>query len=105
MLIHVNKNYIARQKTGKGRMCARLVQAWHNMGVPVTDDPEVRADIALHIGRMNYKSRARKHVLRVGPANITTTMNWRKINAEKAKSVKKAKAIVYQSWYSSASSS
>lgn len=100
MLIHVNKNYFARGKTGKGKFAGRLVRVWREMGVEVTEDSKVKADIAFHIGRMNYESWAKKHVLRVGPASIDTNMNWRKINYEKAESVKKADAIVYQSKYS-----
>jgi len=100
MLIHINKNYFSRGKTGKGRFAQRLVKVWREIGVDVTTDSRIKADIALHIGRMNYKSKARKHVLRVGPANIDTNMNWKKINREKAASVKAADAIVYQSKYS-----
>jgi glycosyltransferase involved in cell wall biosynthesis len=100
MLVHVNKNYFARGKTGKGKFAGRLVRAWREMGIEVTEDSKVKADIALHIGRMNYESWAKRRVLRVGPACIDTNMNWRKINHEKAKSVKKADAIVYQSRYS-----
>ena len=100
MIIHVNKNYFARGKTGKGKFAGRLVRAWREMGIEVREDSKVKVDIALHIGRMNYESWAKKHVLRVGPACIDTNMNWRKINHEKAKSVKKADAIVYQSKYS-----
>lgn len=96
----MNENYIARQKTGKGKFTARLVEAWQKMGMDITPDPKAKADIALHIGRCNYSSKAKKHVLRVGPANINTNMNWRKINKEKARSVKIADAIVYQSRYS-----
>lgn len=100
MKIHVNKNYFSRGKTGKGRFCQRLVKAWKEMGIEVTEDQDAKADIALHIGRINYSSKARKHVLRVGPANIDINMNWKKINSEKAQSVKMADAIVYQSHYS-----
>lgn len=100
MLIHVNKHYFARGKTGKGRFCQRLVKAWREMGINITEYPKAKADVALHIGRMNYHSKARKQVLRVGPACINTNMNWRKINHEKASSVKKAAAIIYQSKYS-----
>jgi glycosyltransferase involved in cell wall biosynthesis len=100
MLIHVNKNYFAREKTGKGKFAARLVNSWREMGIKITEDPKEKADIALHIGRMNYESKARKHVLRVGPACINNNMNWKKINHEKAQSVKKADAVIYQSRYS-----
>lgn len=100
MVVHVNRNYFARGKTGKGKFAARLVKALRKKDIEVTDSSSSRADIALHIGRMNYPSSAKKHVLRVGPACIDTNMNWRKINHEKAKSVKQADAIVYQSDYS-----
>ena len=100
MLIHINKHYYARGKTGKGRFAARLVRAWREMGIEVTEDQNAKADIALHIGRVNYSSKAKKHVLRVGPANIDTNMNWKKINHEKAQSVKMVDAVVYQSRYS-----
>jgi len=97
--IHVNPKYYARGKTGKGKFCQRLVKAWHEMGINVTPDSKAKADIALNIGRMNYGSKAKVQVIRVGPANIDTNMNWRKINNEKALSVKKADAVVYQSFY------
>lgn len=100
MIIHVNKKYFARGKTGKGKFTGRLVREWREKGIEVTEDSKAEADVALHIGRMNYKSNARKNVLRVGPACIDTNMDWKKINKEKAKSVKKADAIVYQSRYS-----
>jgi len=70
------------------------------MGVDVNHDQDKKSDIALHIGRINYSSKAKKHVLRVGPANINTNMAWKKINREKAQSVKIADAVVYQSQYS-----
>lgn len=100
MIVHINKNYFARGKTGKGKFCQRLVRVLKEKGIEVTEDSKVKADVALHIGRMNYSSKARRNVLRVGPACIDTNMNWRKINLEKAKSVKKADAIIYQSKYS-----
>ena len=100
MIIHVNKNYFARGKTGKGKFVGRLVRAWREMGIEVREDSKVKADIALHIGRMNYESWAKRHVLRAGPAIIDTNRDWRKANHMKAKSVKKVDAIVYQSKYS-----
>lgn len=100
MLIHVDKLYIEKQKTGKGKFSARLVQAWHDMGIPITDDPEIRADISYHVGRIHCHSKAKKHVLRVGPACIDTNKDWKKINRDKARAVKRADAIVYQSKYS-----
>ena len=100
MKIHVNKKYYARGKTGKGKFAARLVAAWERMGIDITSNPNAKADIALHIGRCNYSSKAKVQVLRVGPACINTNMNHKKINAEKHASVKKADAIVYQSRYS-----
>lgn len=100
MLIHVAGKYIEKQKTGKGRFSARLVQAWHNMGIPITDDPEIRADISYHVGKIHCPSKAKKHVLRVGPASIDLNMDWRSLNRDKAKAVKRADAIVYQSQYS-----
>jgi len=100
MLIHVDKRYIERQMTGKGKFSARLVQAWHDMGIPITGDPEICADISYHVGKVHCTSNAKKHVLRVGPACIDINMNWKKSNHEKAKAVKKADAIVYQSKYS-----
>jgi glycosyltransferase involved in cell wall biosynthesis len=100
MRIHVNPHYLAHGKTGKGRFAQRLVRAWKDMGVDVSQDPLKKADIALHIGRFNYPAKAKKHVIRVGPANVNTNMNWRRINREKAESIKKCDAVIYQSLYS-----
>jgi len=99
MRIQINSHYL-RGKTGKSKFANRLVRAWKEMGVNITEDPKAKADIALNVGRCHYSNKARKQVLRVGPACISTQMNYRKINHEKAQSIKKADAIIYQSKYS-----
>lgn len=100
MIIHVYKKFVQRQQTGKGRFSARLVQAWHDMGVQITGDAEIAADISYQVGRLYCPSKAKKHVLRVGPAAIDTNVDYKAINREKAKSVQKCDAVVYQSEYS-----
>jgi len=100
MIIHINEGYFLRGKTGKGRFAQRLVRAWEDAGVELSRNPNDKADVAFHVGRMKHYSKAKKHVLRVGPACIDTNMDWKKINYEKAQAVKGADAIVYQSEYS-----
>ena len=77
-----------KANTGKGFFAQRLMRALKDLGVKVTDRIEP-CDIALHIGRIHYASKAKKDILRVGPACVSTHMNYRKINAEKWQSVKK----------------
>jgi len=88
-----------KSKTGKGYFAKRLIKALKGLGVKVTDKVEP-CDIALHIGRIHYRSKAKKNILRVGPACVSTHMNYRKINAEKWQSVKHADGVIYQSEYS-----
>lgn len=90
----------ARPNTGKGQFVLRLIPALKRAGCEVTGDIAEQADIALHIGRVKYKSRATKNVIRVGPACIDVNKKWGVINREKAKSVKACDAVVYQSSYS-----
>jgi glycosyltransferase involved in cell wall biosynthesis len=87
-------------RTGKGLFVSRLIPALRNLGVEVSGNIIEKSDIALHIGRVHYKSRAKKNVLRLGPAHVNTAQNYKKLNAEKFKSVKTADAIIYQSKYS-----
>ena len=87
-------------KTGKGKFTIRLTTALRKIGVEVINDTNARGDIALHIGRVHYKSRCRRNVLRLGPAHVNSAQNYKKLNKEKYKSVKQVDAIVYQSKYS-----
>ena len=100
MLIHIADKYTERQMTGKGRFSARLVRAWHSMGIQTTVDANANADVSYQVGKIYCPSKAKKHVLRVGPACIDTNMDWKHKNREKAQAVKKADAVVYQSEYS-----
>jgi len=101
MIVYVNEKYFKRAKTGKGKFTARLVEAFPRHGVKVATDPKKKAEIGLHIGRCHELSdKVKKNVLRVGPACIDTNMKYRKINKEKAESVKKVDGIIYQSEYS-----
>jgi glycosyltransferase involved in cell wall biosynthesis len=100
MLIYVYPKYVERGKTGRGRFMRRLVQAWHDMGIQTTDDKCAPADIALHVSRIHSTSKAKKHVLRAGPACIDTNMDYKKINGEKRVAVKVCDGVVYQSEYS-----
>ncbi|MBD3293849.1 MAG: glycosyltransferase [Armatimonadia bacterium] len=86
--------------TGKGFFAARLAAEMKSLGAKVTADTSEKVDVALHIGHIHYKSHARKDVLRLGPARVSTHENMSKLNAAKAKSVKIADGIVFQSEYS-----
>jgi len=90
----------SKGKTGKGKFTLRLKPALEKLGVTVIHDENAEADVCLHVGRIHFKSKAKINVLRVGPANVNSAMDYKKINAEKWKSVKQADAIIYQSEYS-----
>lgn len=87
-------------KTGKGKFVQRLIPALHKHGIEVTNDICAKGDIALHIGRVHYRSNCRKNILRLGPAHVDTSQKYKRLNKEKWKSVKQADAIIYQSKYS-----
>lgn len=95
---------VIRQKdnpqTGKGYFIQRLVPAMQSLGVEVTNDLRAKADIALHVGRVHFKSRARRNIIRVGPACADTNKNHKAINKAKRKSVKQCDAVIYQSKFS-----
>ncbi len=89
-----------RAKTGKGKFQDRLALELHKQGATVTRNIGDSVDIALHVGRVHFKANAKKSVLRVGPACVDSSTNYKKINQAKWKSVKRADAIIYQSKYS-----
>jgi glycosyltransferase involved in cell wall biosynthesis len=86
--------------TGKGKFQDRLALELHNQGVAVTRNVTDAVDIALHVGRIRTHANAKKNVLRVGPACVDSSKDYKKINGEKWKSVKRADAVIYQSEYS-----
>lgn len=86
--------------TGKGFFTNRLYKAMKEMGVDVTNDKNAKVDICLHIGRVHFKAKAKKNILRCGPACIDKNDNYKKRNKAKWDSVKKVDGIVYQSEYS-----
>ncbi|MCP3681770.1 MAG: glycosyltransferase [bacterium] len=86
--------------TGKGKFQDRLALELHKQGVTVTRNVTDAVDIVLHVGRVHFKANAKKSVLRVGPTCVDSSRNYKKINKEKWKSIKKADAIIYQSKYS-----
>lgn len=92
------KDYDASH-TGKGFFAARLAKELRNQGVEIVT-PDVFADINLAIGKLNYEHNAKKLVLRLGAAHIDTNSDYKKLNGRKAKALKKADGIVYQSEFS-----
>jgi len=92
------KDYDA-SRTGKGFFAARLAKELTTQGVDIVT-PDVYADINLAIGKFNYEPNARKTVLRLGAAHIDSNSDYKKLNKRKAKALKKADGIVYQSVYS-----
>ena len=90
----------SKAATGKGKFQDRLALALHKLGVSVTRNVTDAVDVALHVGRMRFKTNAKKNVLRVGPACIDSSKDYKTINKEKWKSVKQADAIIYQSVFS-----
>ena len=86
--------------TGKGKFQDRLALALHKQGVIVTRNVTDAVDVALHVGRMRFKTNSKKNVLRVGPACIDSSKDYKAVNKEKWKSVKQADAIIYQSEFS-----
>ena len=87
-------------KTGKGFFVQRLVTALGKLGAEVTNDTDKKVDIALHIGHVRYKSRARADVLRIGPARVSKHEQYEKLNLKRKKSIMMADAVVFQSKYS-----
>jgi len=85
--------------TGKSKFVCRLIPALREQGIEVTEKDEP-CDISLHIGRVRHKSKAKKNILRLGPAHISTHENYKKLNKEKAKSLKGIDGVVYQSRFS-----
>lgn len=92
------KDYDA-SRTGKGFFAARLAKELTNQGVEIVT-PNVYADINLAIGKFNYEPNAKKTVLRLGAAHIDTNSTYVTLNERKAKALKKADGVVYQSQFS-----
>lgn len=92
--------YKSEAKTGKGKFLERLIVALKELGCEVTNNPNEPVDVALHLGKIHYKSNARKNVLRLGPAHVNSSQDYKKLNDVKWDSVKKADGIVYQSIFS-----
>ncbi len=86
--------------SGKGKFQDRLALELHKQGVSVTRDINDSVDVALHVGRMRFKTNSKKNVLRVGPACIDSSKDYKAINKAKWKSVKQADGIIYQSDFS-----
>lgn len=89
-----------KPKTGKGFFVDRLIPELKKLGVDVCNDTSAKGDIALHIGRVHYKSQCKKNIIRVGPASVETNKNYKAINKAKSESVNKCDAVIYQSKYS-----
>jgi len=87
--------------TGKGHFVLRLITELREMGVKVLEDKHAKGDVCLHIGRVHFASSCRKNVIRVGPAHISTSEGYEKLNSIRRKSVSVCDAIVFQSEYSS----
>lgn len=86
--------------TGKGKFVQRLIPELEKLGVRVTTNPADKCDVALHIGHIRYSSRARVDILRIGAVRVSTHENYRRLNAQRRKSVKLAQGVIYQSRYS-----
>ena len=89
-----------RAKTGKGKFAGRLIKALEKQGIEIVQGVDQEADIALHIGRVHFVPKARRQVLRLGPAHVNTSFPYKRLNKEKLVSARRADAIIYQSQYS-----
>lgn len=87
-------------KTGKGKFASRLLSALGKLGIETTTNTLAKVDVALHIGRVHYRSKAKVNVLRLGPAHVNSAQDYKSLNRAKLDSVKAADAIIYQSQYS-----
>jgi len=86
------------EHTGKGRFCAKLIPELKKLGCTITDDLKQKVDIDFQIGRWHYQPEScTKTILRIGPAHISSKSNHKWLNSRKAKAVKKADGIIYQS--------
>ena len=87
-------------KGGKGLFTCRLGQALRDVGVDVTENPDERSDIALHVVRMRALVNARRHVVRIDGIYHNTAQDWKKKNAGIEKSIRQADGVVFQSKHS-----
>ena len=83
--------------TGKGRFIKRLVPALQKLGVYVTSDPSEKTDVSLHIGKILCLPNTKKNIVRMGPSHCSTHEDYRALNKRKAKAIRKADGVIYQS--------
>jgi len=86
-------------KTGKGFFLLRLAKEFKKMGIDVITDPEKKTDITLGIGKFLFPPKG-KAILRLGDCHKDTNEHYKKNNKRKAKAVKIADGVIYQSKYS-----
>ncbi len=86
--------------TGKGRFALRLIKAMRYIGAEIVSDMSP-CDIDLQFGKWRYHpEKCKKSVIRLGPAHVDSSQNYKKLNDVKWQSVKKCDAVIYQSEYS-----
>ena len=83
--------------TGKGRFIQRLIPALSRLGVEITEDPEDTADISLGIGKWMYTPKAKKLVVRMGPAHFDKSQDYKSLNKRKIRAIKHSDGVIYQS--------
>lgn len=87
--------------SGKGKFAIRLMSALKELGHYVTSNPEESVDVDLQFTHRSYNPiRAKKSIMRYGPAEVDYSIDYKWRNAEKWKSMRLADGIVYQSQYS-----
>lgn len=84
--------------TGKGKFAQRLIAEWQRNGVEVTQDVNEPVDIDLQIQRFVYEPRyCKKVVVRVGPVEYDTNIDYEAKNKEMRRCQKHADGLIYQS--------
>jgi glycosyltransferase involved in cell wall biosynthesis len=84
--------------TGKGKFAQRIIDEWTRNGVSVTQDVNEYVDIDLQIQRFVYEPRyCKKIVLRAGPVEYDTNIDYQTKNKELRHCQKHTDGIIYQS--------
>ena len=84
--------------TGKGKFILRLIPELKKLGCEITDDINEPVDVDFQISRWHYKpTKCKKTVLRIGPAHVDSAKNHKWLNSRKAKAIKRADGVIFQS--------
>lgn len=86
-------------KTGKGLFIKRLSKALSKY-VDIVDNPDTKHDVALHLLRIKKKTNSSFNVIRYDGVYHNTTQDFKTMNADISRGMKKANGVIYQSKFS-----